>query len=157
MANSYTKIYIQYVFAVKYRENCITPHHNEPLQKYISGIIKNRKSQMIAINNMPDHIHILVRQHPTYPVSKMAQEIKNNASKMINEAGWFSHKFSWQTGYGAFSYGHAQIPKLKQYIHDQQKHHATHTFQEEYLKLLQIFDIDFDEHYVFDFLDKTTS
>ena len=79
MANSYTKIYIQYVFAVKYRECVILPSFNEPLQKYISGIIKNRNSQMIAINNMPDHVHVLVRQHPSYSVAKMAQEIKNNS------------------------------------------------------------------------------
>ena len=153
MANSYTKIYIQYVFAVKYRE-CLLKTNDEKLQKYISGIITNRKSKMLAINNMYDHIHILISQHPSYSVSKMAQEIKNNSSKMINDEKWFSHKFAWQTGYGAFSYGKSQIQAVKQYIFDQQKHHKKYSFQEEYLKLLEIFSIDFDKKYLFDFFDE---
>ena len=152
MANSYTKIYIQYVFAVKYRE-CLLKPNDENLQKYISGIIKNRNSKMLAINNMPDHIHILISQHPNISVSKMAQEIKNNSSKMINDEKWFTHKFAWQLGYGAFSYGKSQIQAVKQYIFNQQEHHKEHSFKEEYLRLLKIFDIDFDKNYVFDFFE----
>ncbi len=153
MANTYTQIYIQYVFAVKNREYILKPN-DKNLQKYISGIIANRKSKLLAINNMEDHIHILISQHPNYSISKMAQEIKNNSSKMINAEKWFPHKFSWQTGYGAFSYGKSQIQAVKQYIFNQQEHHKKHTFKEEYLKLLEIFDIDFDEKYVFNFFDK---
>jgi len=153
MANTYTQIYIHYVFAVKNRE-CLLKSNDENLQKYISGIIANRKSKMLAINNMPDHIHILISQHPSYSISKMAQEIKNNSSGMMNDEKWFSHKFEWQTGYGAFSHGKAQTKGVKDYIFDQQEHHKKHTFKEEYLKLLEIFDIDFDEKYVFKFFDK---
>ena len=154
MANTYTQIYIQYVFSVKNRETMILPEYNEKLQKYISGIIANRKSKILAINNMPDHIHILISQHPSISISKMAQKIKNNSSKMINDEKWFSHKFGWQTGYGAFSYGKTQTKAVKEYIFNQQEHHKQHTFKEEYLKLLEIFEIDFDEKYVFEFFDK---
>jgi len=153
MANTYTQIYIQYVFAVKNRE-CLLKPNDENLQKYISGIIANRKSKMLAINNMSDHIHILISQHPTYSISKMAQEIKNNSSGMINDEKWFLNKFEWQTGYGAFSYGKTQTKAVKEYIFNQQENHKIHTFKEEYLKLLEIFDIDFDKKYVFDFFDK---
>jgi len=153
MANTYTQIYIQYVFAVKYRESLLKSN-DERLQKYISGIIGNRKSKLLAINNMPDHIHILISQHPSYSISKMAQEIKNNSSKMMNDEKWFSHKFNWQTGYGAFSYGRSQTKYIKEYIFNQQKHHKTHTFKEEYFKLLEIFKIDFDEKYIFDFFNE---
>ena len=153
MANTYTKIYIQYVFAVKNRE-CLLKSNDEKLQKYISGIIANRNSKMLAINNMPDHIHILISQHPSYSISKMAQEIKNNSSKMMNDEKWFSHKFNWQAGYGAFSYGRSQTKAVKKYIFDQQAHHKKHTFKDEYLQLLKIFEIDFDKKYIFDFFEK---
>jgi len=153
MANTYTRIYIQYVFAVKHRE-CLLKSNDEKLQKYISGIIANRKSKMLAINNMPDHIHILVSQHPSYSVSKMAQEIKNNSSGMMNKEKWFSQKFEWQIGYGAFSYGKIQTKAVKEYIFDQQEHHKIHTFKEEYLKLLEIFGIDYDDKYLFDFFNE---
>ncbi len=153
MANSYTQIFIHYIFAVKYREALILPEYNERLQKYISGIITNRKSKMLAINNMPDHIHILISLHPSYSVSKMAQEIKNNSSKMINDEKWFAHKFNWQSGYGAFSYSKVQTKAVKQYIFNQQEHHKKHTFREEYIELLKIFNIEFEEKYIFDFLD----
>ncbi len=153
MANSYTKIYIHYVFAVKYRESLIPPEFSDRLQKYITGIVANRKSKVLAINNMPDHIHILISLHPSYSVSKMAQEIKNNSSKFINEEGWLKHKFAWQSGYGAFSYGQSQIEAVKQYIANQQEHHKKHTFREEYLRLLEIFQIEFDDKYLFNFFD----
>ena len=153
MANSYTKIFIHYVFAVKYRQAIILPKYNERLQKYICGIVANRKSKVLAINNMPDHIHILISQHPSYSVSKMVQEIKNISSKMINEEKWFSHKFAWQRGYGAFSYASSEIENVKRYIRNQQKHHMQQSFKAEYLELLDKFDIDFDDEYLFEFFD----
>ncbi len=102
---------------------------------------------------MEDHIHILISQHPSYSVSKMAQEIKNNSSKMINEQYRLPHKFAWQRGYSAFSYAKSQIQSVKHYIFNQQKHHSKHSFKAEYLKLLETFDIEFDEKYLFDFFD----
>ena len=134
MANAYSQIYIQYVFAVKGRE-CLLRSNDKILQGFIREIVKNRKSEVLAINNMPDHIHILISQHPSYSVSKMAQAIKSNSSRMINEERRFPHKFSWQRGYAAFSYSKSQIETVKRYILNQQKHHKYHTFQSEYIKL----------------------
>ena len=152
MANSYTQIFIHYVFAVKYRESLLKPN-DKRLHKYISGIVANRKSKVLAINNMPDHIHILISQHPGYSVSKMVQEIKNNSSKMMNEEKWFRHKFQWQRGYGAFSYARSEVDVVKRYIFNQQRHHRQQTFREEYLKLLESYEVDFDYDYLFDFFD----
>ncbi len=152
MANSYTQIYVHYVFAVKYRE-ALLKSNDKRLHKYIAEIVNNRKSKILAINNMPDHIHILVSQHPSYSISKMVQEIKNNTSKMINDEKWFLHKFHWQTGYGAFSCGRSQVKFVKRYIENQQIHHQEQTFKEEYGELLKIYGIDFDENYLFEFFD----
>ena len=134
MAGVYAQIYIQYVFAVKGRE-CLLKPNDKILHKYIREIVKNRKSQVLAINNMPDHIHILISQHPSYSISQMAQAIKSNSSKIINDEKWFPHKFRWQRGYAAFSYSKSQIEAVKRYIINQQEHHKYHTFHSEYLKL----------------------
>ncbi len=151
MANSYTQITVQFVFAVKGRENFLLPKYNDELQKYITGIVQNRKSKMLAINNMPDHIHILIGLSPTYSISKMAQEIKNNSSKFINQKKWYPHKFSWQNGYGAFSYSHSHRSRVIQYIDNQQKHHQKETFENEYYNFLNKFGIEYDDEYVFEF------
>ncbi len=153
MANTYTQLTIQYVFSVKGRENLIDPEHNKELQKYISGIIQNRKSKLIAINNMPDHIHILMGQNPSYSPAKMVQEIKNNSSRFINGKGWFVHRFEWQTGYGAFSYSHSHRDQVVKYIENQQKHHENISFKEEYMNFLNKFEIDFSGEYLFEFYE----
>lgn len=153
MANSYTQITIQYVFAVKYRENILQPEYNNELQKYITGIVQNRKSKMLAINNVEDHIHILIGLYPTYSIAKMAQEIKNNSSKFINQKKWYKKKFSWQNGYGAFSYSHSHRPNVIRYIQNQQKHHKKENFKIEYLNFLNKFEIDFKNEYLFEFFE----
>ena len=153
MPNTYTQIYIQYVFAVKGRENQIKPENNNELQKYITGIITKRKCKMLAINNMPDHIHILIGINPTYSVSKLIQEIKAISSGFINDKKWMRNKFSWQTGYGAFSYSRSQIDSVINYINNQQKHHKKKTFKEEYLEFLEKFNIEYDNKYLFEFYD----
>ena len=153
MANTYTQITIQYVFAVKNRENFLLPKYNNELQKYITGIVQNRKSKMLAINNVSDHIHILIGLSPTYSISKMVQEIKNNSSKFINQKQWYPHKFNWQTGYGAFSYTHSHRPIVIKYIENQQKHHQTENFKTEYFNYLKQNKIEYKNEYVFDFYD----
>ena len=153
MANSYTQITIQYIFAVKGRKNFLLPKYNDELQKYITGIIQNRKSKLLSINNVEDHIHILIGLSPTYSISKMAQEIKNNSSKFINQKKWYPHKFNWQTGYGAFSYSHSHRSAVCKYIENQQIHHQTENFQAEYLNFLNKFEIEFKNEYVFEFYD----
>lgn len=153
IANSYTQLYIHYVFAVKWRNHLLKPEHNDELQKYITGIIKKRKCKMLAINNVTDHIHLFIGQNPQYSVSKLMQETKAISSKFINDNNWYKTKFRWQTGYGAFSYSHSQIDNVIKYINNQQQHHKKHTFKEEYLEMLKKFKIDFDEKYIFEFFE----
>ncbi len=149
MANTYTQLYIQYVFSVKNRE-CFLQSNDNELQRYINGIIKNLKCKPLAINNMSDHIHIFVAQHPNISISELAQKMKNNSSHWL-KSHLNNPNFRWQTGYGAFSYAQSQISSVFHYIQNQQIHHSQHSFEYEYKKLLNIFNIKFDEKYLFDF------
>ena len=151
MANSYTQIYIQYVFAVKHRECFLSPDDKE-LQKYIGGIINNLNCIPLMINNMHDHIHIFVVQHPTVSVSELAQKMKNNSSSWL-KTHLQNSNFFWQAGYGAFSYAHSQIGEVSKYIENQQEHHKRQTFEHEYRDFLEKFEIDYNEKYIFEFFD----
>ena len=152
MANTYTQIHIQFVFAVKHRHGIIHQSWKNELYKYITGIIQNNKHKLLIINGMPDHIHILIGMRPTQSISDLVQEIKANSSKWINEQKFTSEKFEWQEGYGAFSYGKSQIKNVIKYIENQEEHHKIKTFREEYLDFLQKFEVDFDEKYIFKYL-----
>ncbi len=153
MANAYTQIYLQIVFAVKGRENIISQSHNDELQKYITGIIKNNDQKLLAINNMPDHIHILIGFGTTITVSDLLREIKANSSRFINEKKWFHGRFEWQKGYGAFSYSRSQLDNVIKYIMNQQEHHKKRTFREEYISFLKKFCVEYQPKYIFDFYD----
>ena len=139
MANTHTQIYIHVVFAVDKRQNLVRQEHKEELHKYITGIIRNKKQKLIAINSMPDHIHIFIGMKPSIALSDLVRDIKNNSSAFINEKKWVKGKFNWQEGFGAFSYGHSQIDVVVRYIQNQEKHHAKNTFREEYLEMLKKF------------------
>ena len=152
MPNTYSQIYIQIVFAVKGRESVIKENFREELQKYISGIISNRNQKLFAIHCMPDHVHILVSIKPDIAISNLVRDIKANSSSFIKEKE-FVKKFSWQEGYGAFSYSKAQAPIVVNYILNQPEHHRKTTFKEEYLKMLQDFGIDYNEKYLFEFYE----
>mgnify|MGYP006296195061 FL=1 len=151
MANTYTQLYTHLIFAVKSRDCFIQNDWNKELQQYISGISDNLKCQMLAINNMPDHLHMFVSRHPTVSESVLAQKVKNNSSRWINQKKLLRNVFSWQSGYGAFTYSRSQIPYVCKYIEKQQIHHQKTTFQQEYIGFLEKFGINFDENYVFDF------
>ncbi len=151
MANTYTQLYIQYIFSVKNRE-CFLQSNDKELQKYINGIIQSLGCKLLAINNMPDHIHIFVTQHPSISISELAKKMKNNSSRWL-KSHLNNSNFSWQTGYGAFSYAQSQISSVYHYIQNQQIHHQEYPFEYEYKKLLNMFDIKFDEQYLFDFFD----
>ena len=153
MAHSFSQNYQHIVFAVKYREAILDPKHNDELQKYITGLVKNRKSYMIVINNVSDHLHLFVDLHKTYSVSKFLQEIKALSSKFINEKHWYNHRFEWQTGYDSFSVSHQNRKKVINYINNQQKHHEKKSFADEYLKILKQFDIEIDEKFIFEPLE----
>lgn len=149
MANTYTQIHIQFVFAVKYRNASIHSSWKNELYKYITGIIQNHKHKLIAINGTTDHIHILIGMRPTQSISELMQDVKANSSKWINEKKFTNAKFEWQEGYGAFSYGKSQIHDVIAYINNQEQHHKLKTFKEEYIYFLEKFQIDYDEKFIF--------
>lgn len=153
MAGTYSQIYIQIVFAVKGRQNLISKSWKNELNKYIAGIIKGKDQKPIIVNGMPDHIHVFVGLKPVIAISDLVRDIKNNSSKFINEQKFVTGKFSWQEGYGAFSYSHAQIKQVYEYILNQETHHQTRTFRKEYEELLKKFEIEFNDKYLFDWID----
>ncbi|MCK9450458.1 MAG: IS200/IS605 family transposase [Bacteroidales bacterium] len=153
MAGTYTQIYIQIVFAVKGRENHIAKAWRDELHKYISGIITNKGQKSIIVNGVADHIHVFVGLKPTMAISDLVRDIKNNSSKFINDRKFMKGKFSWQAGYGAFSYAHSQIEQVYNYILNQEDHHYKKSFREEYLDFLQEFQIEYNEKYLFDWIE----
>ena len=153
MTGTYSQLYIQIVFAVKGRENLINNLWKDELHKYISGIIKGKNQKSIIINGMPDHIHAFVGLRPSMSISDLVRDIKNNSSNFINEKKFVKGKFSWQEGFGAFSYSHSDIEKVYQYILNQEQHHKKINFKNEYLELLKKFEIEFDEKYLFEWIE----
>ena len=154
MPGTYSQIYIQIVFAVKRRENLIGKNWKDELYKYISGIITNKGQKSIIVNGASDHIHIFVGLKPSMAISDLVRDVKNNSSNFINDKKFVKGKFSWQEGYGAFSYAHSQIENVYNYILNQEVHHHKKTFKEEYLDFLQEFDIAYDEIYLFEWIDE---
>ena len=152
MANVYTQIYLQLVFSPLGHENVIPQRHKEELQKYTTGIIQNLKDKLLTINFMPDHVHILIVYNPSQALPDLVRDIKANSSKFINEKKWIPGKFQWQEGYGSFSYSRSQIDDVIHYINSQEEHHKKASFKEEYLKLLEKYEVDYDPRYLFDWL-----
>jgi REP element-mobilizing transposase RayT len=153
VANTYTQIYIQVVFAVEGRQSLLPPEHNDELQKYITGIVSAQKQKLIAINNMPDHLHLLVGLRPDSCLSDLVRDVKAGSSKFINEKRWVIGRFSWQEGFGAFSYSRSQLGTLVRYVENQQIHHAKRSFRQEYVALLEKFGVEYDARYIFKFND----
>jgi REP element-mobilizing transposase RayT len=148
MANTYSQIYIQVVFAPQGRQNLICPERREELQKYITGIITRQGQKLIAIHCMPDHTHVLIGLKPNMALSDLVGDIKTGSTNHINENHWVPGRFSWQEGFGAFSYSHSQLPGVIDYIRDQVQHHARKTFRQEYLSFLKKYQIAHDERYI---------
>ncbi len=153
MANTYTQLLIQVVFAVQGRQNLIFESHREQIEKYICGIINHKQSKPLAIYCNPDHCHILIGLQPSQSIADLVRDIKANSSKYINEKKWMMGKFEWQEGYGAFTYSRSQLNVVVNYILNQPEHHRNKTFKEEYLEFLKKFEIVFDEKYIFQFND----
>jgi len=148
MANTFTQIYLQFVFAIQDRISLIRSEWKDELYKYITGIVQNNNHKLIAINGMPNHLHVFVGYKPHQLVPDLLQDIKGYSSRWINKKGFIRGKFTWQEGYGAFSYSHSQIDSVVKYIMNQEAHHKKKTFGEEYLKLLQRFNVEYDERYI---------
>ena len=149
MANTYSQIHIQAVFAVQNRECIIHNSWKEDLYKYISGIVQSNNHKMLSINGMPDHIHILFGLRPSQSIADLMQDIKGSSSKWINEKQFLKVKFEWQEGYGAFSYSKSHVDAVIKYIEKQEEQHSSKPFREEYLDFLKLFEVDFDERYIF--------
>jgi putative transposase len=153
MANTFSQLYVQVVFAIENRESLIHKNNREELQKYISGIIENRNAKLLAIYCMPNHTHILIGLKPSVLLSDLIRDIKTGSSKLINEKIWIIGKFNWQEGFGAFSYSHSQIGHVINYINNQEEHHQRKSFKDEYLDFLQKFEIDYDKKYLFEWIE----
>lgn len=149
MANTFTQIHLQLVFAVKYRSGLIQESWKDELYKYMTGIIQNNGHKLLIINGMPDHIHILIGFRTHQSLADLMKDIKQASSIWTNEKGFARGKFAWQEGYGAFSYGQSQLQTVIDYIKNQEEHHKTKTFLEEYKGFLKLFEIEFDERYIF--------
>lgn len=151
--STYSQIYIQVVFAVKNRNALIGAAWEEQLFKYITGIIQNKGQKLLAINGMPDHIHILIGMKPTCCLSDLVREVKKASNTFISEHHFCPFKFEWQEGYGAFSYSHSALDNVIGYIMNQKEHHRKISFREEYKKFLVSFNIEHEDKYLFTWIE----
>ena len=153
MANTYTQLYIQFIFAVQNRQSAISENWQTNLYKYMTGIIEQQEHKLFAINGISDHVHILISMNPKQAPSDLMFHVKRSSSLWINENKLCPGKFAWQEGFGAFSYGKSQISTIIQYIENQQLHHRKQTFIKEYVGFLKAFEIEYDERYIYKPID----
>ncbi|MBK7812027.1 MAG: IS200/IS605 family transposase [Saprospiraceae bacterium] len=153
MPNTFSQMYIQIVFAVQNRNNFIHPSWEDELFKYMTGIIRNKEQKLIAINGVPNHIHILIGMKPSCCLSDLMREVKKSSNEFVNEQKFLKHKFRWQEGFGAFSYSHSSLSRVIRYIENQKEHHKIQTFKEEYLDFLKKFQIEYKDEYLFDWIE----
>jgi REP-associated tyrosine transposase len=151
MANTYTQIYIQAVFSPKYRARLISPKWEDELYKYMTGILQNHGHKMLAINGMPDHIHLFFGMKPHEALSDLIGAVKKSSTDWINDNNLVKGKFQWQLGFGGFSYADSQIDRVAKYVMNQKNHHKIWTFKEEYLLFLEKFKIEYKDEYIFEF------
>ena len=153
MANTYSQLNIHCVFAVQGRENFITKNFRDDLHRYMAGILKKDGSYPLAVNGWMDHVHVFFELPVTMNVSDQMRMLKATSSQWINNNKVLKGKFSWQQGYGAFSFSRSQRDSVIQYIINQEKHHENQAFRKEYLDLLRKFEIPFDDKYLFEFYE----
>ena len=150
MANTYHQVYIQAVFAVKYREAVLHEDWRKDIFAIIANLINETGCKTIIVNGVADHVHCFIGLKPTISISELMKTVKAKSSKYINDNRLLLNRFEWQEGYGAFSYSHSQIKEVYNYIANQEDHHKNETFKDEYLKYLENFEIPYDTHYVFE-------
>jgi Transposase and inactivated derivatives len=154
MADTFSQIHIQTVFAVQNRNALILPAWEEELYKYITGIVQNKGQKMLAINGTSNHIHLFIGMKPECCLSDMVREIKKSSNAFINDKRLTPYKFQWQAGFGAFSYSHSQLTEVIQYINNQKQHHKKQSFKDEYLTFLKNFEIKFKSEYLFEWIEE---
>ncbi len=153
MAGTFSQIYIQVVFAVKNRDSLINPEWEERLYQYMTGIVRRKEQKMLAINGTHNHIHFFIGMKPSCSLSDLVREVKKSSNDFIKDNSLSKFKFSWQEGFGAFSYSHSQIDNVIKYVMNQKEHHRKVSFKEEYIDFLKKFEIEHDEKYLFDWID----
>jgi REP element-mobilizing transposase RayT len=153
MANTYTQIYVHIVFSVKGRQNLLDKDWRDDLFSYIGGIVNAKGQKIFAVGGVADHVHLLISLKPNITISELVRDIKSNSAKWINESKLVMGKFQWQEGYGGFSCSKSHIDNTIGYIRNQDLHHKTISFKEEYMNLLNEFNIDFDDKYLFEWID----
>lgn len=156
MADTYSQLYIHYIFAVQNRLSLIYENWQSDLYKYITGIVTQQRHKLFAINGIPDHLHVLVSMNPKQAPSDLMYHVKLSSSLWINEQKLAKGKFAWQEGFGAFTYSQSQIPTIARYIENQQKHHLKETFIEDYKSLLSSSEVEYNEEYIFKSIDQYT-
>ncbi len=153
MANTFSQIYLHFVFAVQGRQSLIPKPHKDELHRYLTSLVQARNAKLLAIHCMPDHANLLVGFPPAVLISGFVKEIKVQSNEFINNKQWVLGRFAWQEGYGVFSYSRSQVHQVAQYILNQEQHHHKRTFREEYLGLLEKFAIEFDDRHLFDWVE----
>ena len=153
MANTYTQIHIQAVFAVHGRQSLIHPEWKDELFKYISGIFRNQKQKLLAIGGVEDHIHLLLGLRPSTAISDLVRDVKSDSTEFVNKKRFSRRRFSWQEGYGAFSYSRSQLDAVAKYVLEQEEHHTKRSFKNEYVALLDRFEVEYDERYLFTWIE----
>ncbi len=148
----YSQLYIQLVFSPHLYSPIQSVYHQERLYKFISGLLNAMGHKSLAINGMHDHIHIFFGLNPVMSISDVVKEVKRSSSRFIKEED-FMKRFNWQSGYGAFSYSRSHIDRVIKYIVNQKEHHRNKAFREEYLEMLDAFQISFKHQYLFEFHD----
>jgi putative transposase len=154
MANTYSQMYAHIIFSPKGRQNLILPSFEERIYQYMAGIIKERDQKPIAINGMPDHIHLFIGFKPTMKISELVADVKVGTTKFIKANRFLPGAFSWKDGYGCFTHARSQLDVVAKYVMNQKEHHKTKTFREEYLELLEKFEVSYEEKYLFEFYDE---
>lgn len=150
MANTYTQIFYHVVFAVKGRQNLISHKWKDDLYKYISGIIEKQGQKLYVIGGMPDHVHVLLSCKPNMNLSNLVKEIKEHSSKFVNQKNYVTGKFCWQEGFGAFTVSNSGVKNVVNYIKNQEEHHHSKSFREEYISFLIENEVEYNEKYIFE-------
>ena len=153
MANTYSQIYIQAIFAFEHRAGLIQSAWKEELFKYIGGIFRNKKQKLIAIGGIEDHIHLLFGLRPSMAISDLIRDVKSDSTEFVNKKRFVRGRFSWQEGFGAFSYSRSDLDAVAKYVLDQERHHKRRSFKEEYMTLLDRFEVEYEDRYLFDWIE----
>ena len=151
MADVFHQLYIQVVFAVKNRQSLIDSTWEEKLYKYATGVVQQRGHKLLAIGGMPDHIHVFIGLKPSESLSDLVRELKKSTQAFVSDSGFTSYQFRWQSGYGAFSYSRSQIDTVCKYVLNQKAHHRKTTFQDEFIAMINEFEIDTGKKDSFDY------